>query len=121
AHATLTFSFRPWPGADVVDLHREAEAHARAATGADAIAWEVTIASPPFATRDVAGFATLFGDAARRPADLQFWTEAALFSAAGMDAVVFGPGDVAQAHAPDEFVEIAQLVAARDAFYGLLP
>ncbi len=121
ARAVLTFSFRPWPGADVADLHRQAEAHARAAVGSDPLEWEVTIASPPFATRDLAGFVPLLPEAARAPADLQFWTEAALFSAAGIDAVVFGPGDVAQAHAPDEYVEIAQLVAAREAFFGLLP
>ncbi len=40
---------------------------------------------------------------------MNFWTEAALFSAAGYDAVVFGPGDIAQAHAGGEFVELHQL------------
>ena len=44
----------------------------------------------------------------------RFWTEAALYAAAGIDAVVFGPGDIAQAHAADEFVELAQLETARD-------
>jgi acetylornithine deacetylase len=35
-----------------------------------------------------------------------------LLAQAGIDAVVVGPGDIAQAHAPDEFVAIAQLEAA---------
>ena len=52
--------------------------------------------------------------------DLAFWTEAALYAEAGIDAVVFGPGDIAQAHAADEFVELAQLEAARDAFLQVL-
>lgn len=40
-----------------------------------------------------------------------FATEAGHFSAAGLDAVVCGPGSVAQAHQPDEFVTMAQLEA----------
>ncbi len=36
-------------------------------------------------------------------------TEAGLFDVAGMPAVVCGPGHIAQAHRPDEFVELAQL------------
>ncbi|PWR03429.1 acetylornithine deacetylase [Meridianimarinicoccus roseus] len=38
-----------------------------------------------------------------------FGTEAGLFQALGLSAVVCGPGAIAQAHKPDEFIEIAQL------------
>jgi len=38
-----------------------------------------------------------------------FATEAGHFSCSGIDAVVCGPGSVAQAHQPDEFVTTAQL------------
>jgi acetylornithine deacetylase len=117
----LTFSFRPWPGADVAALHRQAEARARAAAEPDDLHWEVTISSPPFATRDAGAFAPWLGDAVKATVDLQFWTEAALFSAAGIDAVVFGPGEIAQAHGPDEYVEVAQLTLARDTFLRALP
>ena len=41
---------------------------------------------------------------------VDFWTEAALFSQAGLTALVYGPGDIAQAHAADEFVLHDQLV-----------
>lgn len=41
--------------------------------------------------------------------DVDFFTEAAFFSAAGANAIVFGPGDIAQAHAVDEFVTLDQL------------
>jgi acetylornithine deacetylase len=40
---------------------------------------------------------------------VDFWTEAALFSAAGYTAFVYGPGDIAQAHTADEWVTLAQL------------
>ena len=40
---------------------------------------------------------------------VDFWTEAALFSAAGYAAFVYGPGDIAQAHGADEWVALDQL------------
>ena len=42
----------------------------------------------------------------------QAWTNVADFSAAGIDAVNFGPGLTAYAHRRDELVEIAGLVHA---------
>ena len=40
---------------------------------------------------------------------VDFWTEAALFSQAGYTALVYGPGDIAQAHSADEWVALDQL------------
>ncbi|MBK6375772.1 MAG: acetylornithine deacetylase [Xanthomonadales bacterium] len=40
---------------------------------------------------------------------VDFWTEASLFSQAGYTALVYGPGDIAQAHAADEWVALDQL------------
>ena len=40
-----------------------------------------------------------------------FGTEAGLFQAAGMSAVICGPGSIAQAHKPDEFIALDQLAA----------
>ncbi len=47
---------------------------------------------------------------------VNFWTEAALFSAAGLPSLVMGPGDIAQAHATDEWVELSQLERAYNAY-----
>jgi acetylornithine deacetylase len=51
---------------------------------------------------------------------VDFWTEASLFSAAGMTALVYGPGDIAQAHTADEWVSLQQLVAASDRYRIML-
>ena len=40
---------------------------------------------------------------------VSYATEAGLFQQAGSASVICGPGDIAQAHAADEFVEVAQL------------
>jgi len=119
-HAALTVSFRPWPGADVAALLDEAKTVACAAAAPDALEWEVSFANPPLATRDVAGFSRWLPSLGRGAVDLQFWTEAALLSAVGIDAVVYGPGGIAQAHAPDEYVELAQLIEAHDTFVQIL-
>jgi acetylornithine deacetylase len=42
---------------------------------------------------------------------VSFATEAGLFQAIGIPTVVCGPGDIAQAHTPDEFIEISQVEA----------
>jgi acetylornithine deacetylase/succinyl-diaminopimelate desuccinylase family protein len=39
---------------------------------------------------------------------------------AGVPTVLFGPGDTAQAHRPDEYVDLAQVEAAREVFSRLL-
>jgi acetylornithine deacetylase len=46
-------------------------------------------------------------DSVRRK--VAYGTEAGYFSSAGVPTVVCGPGNIEQAHRPDEFVELAQL------------
>lgn len=51
---------------------------------------------------------------------VDFWTEAALFSAAGYTAFVYGPGDIAQAHTADEWVLLSQLQHYAETIHGLV-
>jgi acetylornithine deacetylase len=120
ARAKLTVSVRPPPGSNMRAILGEMEAEAKRAAAPDAIEWDVVHENPPFATRDLRAFEALLGERTHSPVDLGFWTEAALYAGAGIDAVVFGPGDIAQAHGADEYVELSQLEAARDAFSALL-
>jgi acetylornithine deacetylase len=114
AHATLNVSLRPPPGADTAAIRRDLEeVVARILPDARL---RFTRENEPFATRDLASFEALVGEVARTPIDLGFWTEAALFASAGIDAIVFGPGDIAQAHGPDEWVTLADLRRAHEIF-----
>ena len=45
---------------------------------------------------------------------VSYGTEAGQFQAAGYSAVVCGPGDIAQAHQPNEFITVAQFEAGTD-------
>jgi acetylornithine deacetylase len=44
---------------------------------------------------------------------VSYGTEAGLYQQAGIDAVICGPGDIARAHRPDEYIEIGELAACR--------
>ena len=44
---------------------------------------------------------------------VSYGTEAGQFQEAGYSAVVCGPGDIAQAHQPDEFLEISEFLAGQ--------
>jgi len=45
----------------------------------------------------------------RRAAGVNYFCDAAVLAGAGIPAVVFGPGDIAQAHTADEWISLAQL------------
>jgi acetylornithine deacetylase len=112
--ATLTISLRPPPGADAAAIRADLVGLARHIVPEAEV--RVPLDNPPFATRDLAALRPFVGDA---PAiDLAFWTEAAVLAAAGtgIDAVVYGPGDIGVAHAADEFVPIADLERATATF-----
>ena len=108
--ACLTASLRPPPGSDVAAVKAELFALARAV--APSVALAAPVENAPFHTRELAPFEQHLGELARAPIDLGFWTEAAMFAGAGIDAVVCGPGSIAHAHAPDERVPIADLEKA---------
>ena len=107
--AELLWSLRPPPGTTLESVKAEMAALIPAG-----VTMKATLENPTFATRDVEAFRSLLRFDA--PVDLAFWTEAAMLSAAGVNTVVYGPGDIAVAHGPDELVPLEQLEGARAAF-----
>ena len=111
--AELRFGFRPLPSMDTDTLLERFRGFAEPS----AAEFAETFRGPPLPAGDVAE-AESRRLAARDRADalglpignaVDFWTEASLFSEAGYDAFVFGPGDIAQAHTADEWVALSQL------------
>jgi acetylornithine deacetylase/succinyl-diaminopimelate desuccinylase-like protein len=49
-----------------------------------------------------------------KPLGVHFFCDAAVLSAGGIPSVVFGPGDVAQAHTADEWISLAELERGKD-------
>jgi acetylornithine deacetylase len=118
AEAVLRFGFRPLPSQSLPQLHRQfAELLPHIAKD-----YQVTFTGQPLPAGDTASAearrlqARDLADAFNLPIGhaVDFWTEAALFSDAGLTALVFGPGDIAQAHSVDEWVALDQLQTAAE-------
>lgn len=107
--AELLVSMRPPPGDDVTA--REAALYKIAERTSPEADLSTIVSLKPFASRDIDAFAPLFGNDFA-PNDLPYWTEAAMLSEAGVNCVVFGPGDVDQAHKPNEFVTGEHMLTA---------
>jgi acetylornithine deacetylase len=114
AQGKLSVSLRPPPGADSAAIVAELEAVISQVVPEASVRF--LRQNDPFSTRDVKWFEGVLGERAAAPVDLAFWTEAALLTAAGIDTVVMGPGDIAQAHAPNEWVSLEQIHLAHDVF-----
>jgi acetylornithine deacetylase len=123
--AEVRFGFRPLPSHDIDALHVRFGA---CATAGALERYEETFRGPSLPAGDVASTEAR-RLAARDLADelglpignaVDFWTEASLFSQAGMTAFVYGPGDIAQAHTADEYVMLEQLQRYADSISCLL-
>jgi acetylornithine deacetylase len=111
--ADLLFSMRPPPGDDV--SARESALYALAKQSTPGAKMKTIVALSPFASREPSAFASIF-EKNFVPIDLPYWTEAAMLSEAGVNAIVYGPGDVGQAHKPNEYVTGAHLLAAHNVY-----
>jgi acetylornithine deacetylase len=122
----LNWEFRPIPGTDPGAIIARVEAWVK-----DELLPRMQATDPSCAVENICEFVVPPLDApegsvaetiARKATGLNstgtvaFVTEASLFAESGVPAIVCGPGDIAQAHQPDEFIEIAQL----DACLGFL-
>lgn len=123
--AELRFGFRPLPSQSLETLHDLFRSFAPAGLLAS---YEQTFSGPSLPSGDVAR-AEERRLAARDLADdlglpignaVDFWTEASLFSQAGLTALVYGPGDIAQAHTADEWVSLSQLHTVASTYRRLL-
>jgi acetylornithine deacetylase len=84
----------------------------------DDLSAEVIAAYPPLALDETHPLAALMGRLTGRapcPA-VSYGTEAGLFQAAGVPSIVCGPGDIARAHKPEEYITADEL----DAAYGMI-
>ncbi|HEX7007519.1 MAG TPA: acetylornithine deacetylase [Alphaproteobacteria bacterium] len=117
----FAWEIRPVPGADPEAIRAEVEIFIdgtvlpamRARFPGANVVTEVDARVPPLVPEDgspaEALMLALTGQ--NRAGTVPFASEAGLFQAEGIPAVLCGPGSVRQAHQPDEFVEIAQIAA----------
>jgi acetylornithine deacetylase len=105
--ARLEWSTRPYPGFDRTAYERDLAELVR--TIDPAIVLSTTVDHAPFQCAHPEALSALVQPFVTSIGKLDFWTEAALYMEHGIDAIVIGPGDIAQAHAADEFVSLDDL------------
>ncbi|MFI5020874.1 MAG: acetylornithine deacetylase [Alphaproteobacteria bacterium] len=88
----------------------------KAKTAAGGVATEVLVTVPPLAPDGAAAEALVLAlSGENRAGVVSYGSEAGLFQEAGIPAVLCGPGDIAQAHQPNEFI-LGTQVEACEAF-----
>ncbi len=118
------FEIRTLPGQDAGDLIAELKDFAEqtlapemhAISEATGFTWAETSAIPalaPVADSHITDTAmAITGDNA--PGRISFATEAGLYQEAAIPTIVCGPGDIKDAHRPDEFVSLDQITRCED-------
>jgi acetylornithine deacetylase len=108
-HAFVHWSVRLQPGESNEEFLLAAQSCVQPGSKVD---WEVPFLGEPLPAaglddRVSRQFCETHGLMISDPVD--FWTEASIFSAAGLPAIVLGPGSISQAHISDEWVALEQL------------
>ncbi|WP_224543055.1 acetylornithine deacetylase [Mesorhizobium sp. CA16] len=113
---TLDLEARAVPGIDPAGLL----APVKARTGAIAakgyrVEWTPVSAYPALSLPQDAPLAALLQELTGQTplAAVSYGTEAGLYQAAGLDAIICGPGDIGRAHKPDEYIFASELTACR--------
>ncbi len=127
AECRLEVDRRILPGSSVDEALRDVDAvieSVRSARPGLNVTREVTVAIPPV---EVAAKSAVCGALSeslaalgRKPeiGGLRATSDAAWLAEAGIEPLVFGPGSLAQAHGPDEFVEVEEVELAARALAG---
>jgi succinyl-diaminopimelate desuccinylase len=111
ASCVISVDRRTLPGETEAEVCREIAAQLRAEKLSATVSNPKLAPAPALETNPnlplVRQFFRSIGQA--RPAGADYFCDAAVLSAGGIPSVVFGPGDVAQAHTADEWIALAEL------------
>jgi acetylornithine deacetylase len=105
---------RTLPGETDQSVFRELKALLRRRGLRASLQSEKPSACPPLETDPRLPLVRKFLQAAgqKKPAGVNYFCDAAILAQSGMPSVVFGPGDIAQAHTADEWIALSSLERA---------
>jgi acetylornithine deacetylase/succinyl-diaminopimelate desuccinylase-like protein len=110
-HCTITIDRRTLPGETEAGVKREIQKFLRSKNLSATITDTKLAPALPLETNHklplVQQFMKCVGQT--KPVGVHFFCDAAILSEAGIPSIVFGPGDMAQAHTADEWISLAEL------------
>ncbi|MDX8452269.1 acetylornithine deacetylase [Mesorhizobium sp. VK9D] len=113
---TLDLEARAIPGVDPTSLLAPVKAQAEAfAANGFLVEWRPISAYPALSLPRDSPLAELLGELTGEApsAAVSYGTEAGLYQAAGIEAIICGPGDIGRAHKPDEYILTGELAACQ--------
>jgi acetylornithine deacetylase len=112
-HCELHIDLRPLPHQDPAQLRAEIRERVAEIAARRGLAFEVEPLFPSIPPAETAAGAAIVEAAealsGHRAESVSFGTEAPFLNALGMETVVFGPGDIDQAHQPDEYLALDRI------------
>jgi acetylornithine deacetylase len=124
ASCELHIDLRPLPGMDLQELRGEMQRRVLGElqdTGIEAEFESLFEGIPAMETPASAQIIQLAGKLTGHAAEaVAFGTEAPYLNRLGMETVILGPGDIAQAHQPDEFIRLDTLAPTVDLLKSLI-
>jgi len=120
----LHLDLRVLPGMRTEDVRSELASRVAAIAGRRGLEWEVEplfTSIPPVETPRESAIVKageqLTGHAAEA---VSFGTEAPFFNQLGMETLILGPGNLAQAHQPDEYLEVGRIPRTLELLRGMI-
>ena len=112
-HCELHIDIRPLPGMDIKELQgllQQRVEHAIQASGLSIDIQHLMEGTPAMATAADSRLVQAAEQLTRHPAEAAAYsTEGPFLNQLGMETIILGPGNIAQAHQPDEYLEAATI------------
>ncbi len=109
----LQIDIRPIPGISIAELTQQLQQRLQALLEKDAVKLEITPLFDGIDAMETPASSELVRFVEKHTASesqaVAFGTEAPFYNAMGIDTIVLGPGNIAQAHQPDEYLELATI------------
>lgn len=110
AECTVRFEIRPIPGQNIDDIISDLRAMAaKLGKFANKSIGEIQLMTRPTKPMETSNNSLIVKIAekvtGKMAIGVPYSTEATIFNSAGIETIILGPGDIAQAHQPNEFVE----------------
>lgn len=115
-HCELHFDIRPLPGMDLEEVRQKLESRLailRESEGIQVVLESLFPGVPAYEQSADSALVRAAEQLTGHPAEaVAFATEAPFLKALGHDTIVLGPGSIDQAHQPNEYIEISQMLQA---------